>query len=110
MMMIYIYNKIKSNNCYITLTDFNKFTKDILDEKIKKEKLVNESSLNKNIKTLATKEEIKTLATKAELKAEQDKIVSRTIETLDVSYFLGKFFLLMIVFKICLFINQRLAR
>ena len=48
--------------------------------------------MNENIKALATKEEIKTLATKAELKAEQDKIVSCTIETLDVSYFLGKFF------------------
>ena len=31
-----ICNKIKIDNLYITLTDDNKFTKDILDEKIKK--------------------------------------------------------------------------
>ena len=36
MMMMMIYNNIKRDNLYITLTDFNKFTKDILDEKIKK--------------------------------------------------------------------------
>ena len=37
-------------------------------------KLINESSLNEKVKTLATKEEIKTLVTKTELKVEQDKI------------------------------------
>ena len=62
--------------------------------------------MDEKIKTLATKEEIKTLATKAELKAEQDKIVK--LETHDLSYFLGKNFLVMIVLKICLFINQHL--
>ena len=31
-----IYNKIKSNNLYITLTDYSKFTKDILDAEITK--------------------------------------------------------------------------
>ena len=31
-------NKIKINNLYITLAGFNKFTKDIVDAKIKKEK------------------------------------------------------------------------
>ena len=38
--------------------DYNKLTKDILDEKIKKEKLINESSLKEKIKTLAAKEKI----------------------------------------------------
>ena len=38
--------------------DYNKLTKDILDEKIKKEKLINESSLKEKIKTLVAKEKI----------------------------------------------------
>ena len=48
----------------VTLTDYTKFTKDILNIKIKKEKLVKKSGSN---------EKIKTLATKAESKGEQDK-------------------------------------
>ena len=31
-----VYNKIKSDNLYITATDYNKFTKDVVDPKIKK--------------------------------------------------------------------------
>ena len=50
---------------------------------------------------------MKTLATKVELKAEQDKIVK--LETHDLSYLLGKIFLVMMVLKICLFINQSLV-
>ena len=48
----------------VTLTDYTKFTKDILNRKIKKERLVKKSGSN---------EKIKTLATKAESKGEQDK-------------------------------------
>ena len=102
-----IYEKIKPKvYIYITLIDYNKFTKDILDAKIKKEKLFNKSALNKKVKTLATKQEIKAFATKAELKPKQNKIVK--LETFDLSYFLGKNFLVMMVFKLCLFINQQL--
>ena len=102
-----IYSKINSNNLYITLNDYNKFTKDIFDAKTKKEKLINKSSLYEKIKTLATKEEIKTLAAKGKLKSEQDKIVK--LQAHDLSYFLGKFFLVMMVHKICLFINLHLV-
>ena len=66
------YQKWKIN---ILLLDYNKFVSNTLDAKITQTELINESDLNKKIKTLAAKEEIKTLATKAELKAEQDKIV-----------------------------------
>ena len=41
--------------CY-TASDYNKFTSNTLDEKIKQEKLINEYDLNKNIKPLPTKE------------------------------------------------------
>ena len=51
-------------------------------------KLINESSLNEKVKTLATKEEIKTLVTKTELKVEQDKIGK--LGTHDSSYFLDE--------------------
>ena len=46
---------------------------------ITQKKLVNESNLNKNIETLATK---------ARLKAEQDKILK--LETYDLSLFIGQ--------------------
>ena len=48
----------------VTLTDYTKFTKDILNRKIKKERLVKKSGSN---------EKIKTLATQAESKGDQDK-------------------------------------
>ena len=48
--------KIKLENVCITLTDYNKFMKGIFVAKIKNGKLVNESVLNENIKTLATKQ------------------------------------------------------
>ena len=53
---------------YFTTSDYNKFTSEILDAKIKLK--------------------VATLATRAELKAEQDKIVK--LQTHDLSYFLGK--------------------
>ena len=51
-------------------------------------KLVDESGLNKKMKTLAKKEEPKTLATNVELKAEQDKIVKLQIN--DLNLFVGQ--------------------
>ena len=70
---------IKNN--YLTTSDYNKFTSNILHEKITSEKVVNESILNEEIKTRVTKEEMGTLTTKAELKAEQGKIVK--LQTYD---------------------------
>ena len=49
----------------------------------------------------------KTLVTKAELKAEPYKIVK--LETYNLSHFLVKIFLVMMLFKIFLFINLRLT-
>ena len=68
-------------------------------------KLVNQSNIsnvakNSNLSAkLATKH-----TTKAELKVEQDKIVKLQIH--DLSYFLGKIFLVIIIFRICLFFSQ----
>ena len=56
--------------------------------KITANKLVNESSLNRKIKTLWTKEETKKLARKAELKAEQGEIVK--LQALDLSLSIGQ--------------------
>ena len=61
---------------------------DILDEKIKQKKLVNESNNLVNHFDLSTK--IAALAPKAELKAEQDKI--EKLQTYGLSHFLGKYF------------------
>ena len=81
--------QIKCKKCiWITLFDYNKFTRDVLDAKIKKDKLVNESSLNEKIKALPRKEKRKTLAIKWALKAEQDKIV--VLQTFDSNYFRSK--------------------
>ena len=73
---------------YFTTSDYNNFTINTLDAKITQKKLINESDLNKKIKTSAPKEEVKTLATKAELKAEQDKIVK--LKTYDLNLFIGQ--------------------
>ena len=75
-------------NRRFTTSDYNKFTSNTLDAKITQKKLVNESDLDKMIKTLGIKEEIKTLATKVELTAEQDKIVK--LETYVLSLFIGQ--------------------
>ena len=56
-----IYGKIKRENRCTTLTDSDKFTKDIFDPKIMEKALVNKSYLNEKAKTLAPNEEIKTL-------------------------------------------------
>ena len=42
-------------NKYLTTSDYNKFTNNILDTKITQKNLFNESDLNEKIKTLATK-------------------------------------------------------
>ena len=59
---------------------------------------IEKSNISNLIKNSDLNTKLATLATKAELKAKQDKIVK--LQTRDLSYFLGKIFLVMIVFKI----------
>ena len=74
------------NKCFTT-SDYNKFTNNILDEKITRKKFVNESVLNEKKKK--KREEIKKkMATEADLKAEQDKIVK--FPTYGLSLFIGQ--------------------
>ena len=76
---------------------------DILDAKIKAKELVNKSIISNLVKILTLKK-IESLATKAELKAEKGKI--EKVQNL----FLVKFFFVMMVFTMCLFIYQHLIR
>ena len=61
---------------------------DILDGKLKRQKLDHESNISNVVKNFDLNIKVATLATKAELKAEHDKIVK--LQTHDLSYFLGK--------------------
>ena len=70
---------------YFTTADYNKFTSNILDTKIKKKKLVNESNVSNLVNDSDLNTKPATLATKAELKAKQDKIVK--LQTHELSYF-----------------------
>ena len=60
---------------YFTTSDYNKFTNDILDAKIKNKKLVNEFHIFVLINNTGLDEKIKKLIAKEEVKAEQYKIV-----------------------------------
>ena len=60
---------------YITTSDYNKFTTEILDAKLKQKKLVIKSGITSLVKNSDLNTKLAALATKAELKAEQDKIV-----------------------------------
>ena len=98
---------------HFTTSDYNKLTNDIRYAKVTEKKLVNESDFSEFINNSYLNEKIKTLATKVQqkveqLKAEQNKIVK--LEMYELSYLVGKFFLVMMVFKICLFINKHLIR
>ena len=85
--MMLKYRKPREN----ATSDYNKFTSDILDKKIKQKELVKKSDNSE----LATK--LTTLATKTGLKAERDKIVK--FRTFDSIYFHGKHFFVMMVFE-----------
>ena len=89
---------------------YNKFTSETLDAKIKKKKieLVNQSDIYNLIKRCDVNRKHATLTTKAVWKAEQDKIA--ILKTFVLSYFLVKICFAVMVFKICLFINQHLIR
>ena len=75
--MIYmkIYEKVNHENEYITTTYCNNVTGDVLDTKIRKDKLVNKFVLDEKINTIAAKKKKKDkkLPTKARLKRGQDK-------------------------------------
>ena len=75
-----------------------------LDAKVKQKELVDKSPISGFINNDDLDKKVATLATKAELKAEQEKIAK--LETYDINYLLGKNFLVMMLFKICLFMNQ----
>ena len=75
---------------YFTNSDYNKFTSDILDAKVKENKLVDQSDNSNLVKNSDLNTKIATLATKAEVKLEQDKIVK--LQAFDSSYFHGKNF------------------
>ena len=55
---------------YFTTSDYNKFTSDILDSKIKQKKLLNESNISNLVKDSGLNTKLAKLATKTELKAE----------------------------------------
>ena len=56
---------------YITTADYNKFTKNIVDNSIKSKHLVDKSDIAGIINNAELNKKVATLATKAELKSEQ---------------------------------------
>ena len=75
---------------YITTSNDNEFTSDILDVKIKQKELVNKSNISNLVKNSDLNTKLAKLATKAELKAKQDKIVK--LQAFDSSNFHDKNF------------------
>ena len=73
---------------YFTATDYNEFTKKILDAKIKEKRLLSKSHISNLVKNSDLNMKLATLATKAELKAEQDKFVK--LQVFDSNYFFDK--------------------
>ena len=57
----------------LTTSDYNNFTSDILDAKIKQKELVNKSDISNLVRTPDLNTKLETLATKGEFKAEQGK-------------------------------------
>ena len=63
--------KISGVECkYFTTSDYNKFTNEVIDNKIKEKELVKKSDISGFINNSELDKKIATLATKAELKAE----------------------------------------
>ena len=61
---------------YITAADYNKFTKDIVDNSINCNNSVDKAAIVGFINNTDLDTKVATLATKAELKAEQDKMIN----------------------------------
>ena len=74
---------------YITTADYNKFTKNIVDNNIKSRHFVDKSAIARSITNDDLDRKVATLVTKAELTAEQDKITKS--QAFDSSYFRGIF-------------------
>ena len=80
--------KILGTECeYFTTADYNKFTSQTLDAKIKQKGLVDKSPIAGFLSNAELDNKVAAL-TKAELKAEQDKIIK--LQTFDSSYFRSK--------------------
>ena len=60
---------------YFTTSIYSKFKNNILDIKIKKKELVNQSDISEFVNNSNLDKKIKTLATKTVLKGKKDKIV-----------------------------------
>ena len=73
---------------FFTSSDYNKFTKEMLDAKIKEKGSVNKSDITHLIQNSDLNTKLTTLATKAELKTQQDKIVK--LQIFDSTYFRDK--------------------
>ena len=73
---------------YFTSSDYNKFTSNIFNAKIKQKKLVKKSHISNLIKFFDFNTKLASWSAKAELKAEQEKIVK--LETFDSIHFCGK--------------------
>ena len=76
---------------YFTATDYNKFTNEKLDLKIKQKQLADKFGIAGFINNSDLNKKVATLATKAELKAEQEKIIK--LQAFDSTYFRGKSYL-----------------
>ena len=70
-------------------SDYNKFTKEIIDTKIREKGSLDKSNISNLVKTLDLHTKV-TLATKLESKVEQGKIVK--LQTCDLGYSHGKDF------------------
>ena len=70
---------------YFTKLHCNKFTRNILDAKIKVKELIEKSAIAGFINNADLNKKEATLATKGELKVEKDKIIK--LETFDSGYF-----------------------
>ena len=91
---------------YFTTSDYNKFAKEILHAKIKGKEVVDKSDIFYVVKSSDLNTKLAILVVKAELKAEQDKM--RNFKCLIKKISVIKIFLVMMVFKVCFFINQHL--
>ena len=78
--------EIKSK--YFTTTDYNKFTNEKFDVKMKQKQLIYKSDTSEFLDNSDLNKKIATLETKAELKLEQDKIIKP--QAFYSSYFCGK--------------------
>ena len=73
---------------YFTTSDYNNFTSQTLDVKIKQKEFVDQSAIAGLINNDNLDKKVATLATKVELKAEKDKTIK--LQAFDSSYFRGK--------------------